>query len=243
MEIRSRLCSLLLHTAVLAMVLLIPQTRYRPPQRAAVRTTALVAPVQTPRASTGGGGQGDHRPASRGMMPRIIRPLFIPPTAQVNTPPRLIADSGLPDDVAIPRLDLPHAGDPLGAIAGGPPSGGRGGPAGLGDGRGPAYGNGDGPRSGGFPRILGATPPQLIHKVEPEYTDEARQSRHQGAVLLAVDIDARGTVVNVRVIRALGLGLDERAVEAVRRWRFKPASKDGHAIDFPAAIEVSFHLL
>lgn len=243
MQTQSRVYSVLLHALVLALVWLIPQTRFAAPKTPDAKfATKLVAPVWTPpRAITGGGGSFDQRPATRGALPQLIRPVFIPPTVQRNETPKLIVDSGLPNDTAIPRIDLPQIGDPLGAIAAGPPSGGRGGPSGIGDGTDGRYGHGIG--GSGFPRIVGATPPQLVHKVEPEYTDEARKARYQGAVLLAVDIDAKGTVVNVRVIRALGLGLDERAMEAVRRWRFKPAVKNGKAIDFPAAIEVSFHLL
>jgi TonB family protein len=240
----SRVYSLLLHVLVLAFALLIPQSTYMRPKPVDPKLTMrLVAPVWRPRAITGGGGSFESRPATRGALPQVIRPIFIPPTVQRNEAPKLMVDSGLPDDTAIPRIDWPRIGDPLGALGAGPPSGGRGGPAGIGEGNGASHGDGANGPGSGFPRILGATPPQLVYKVEPEYTDEARKARYQGAVLLAVDIDARGAVVNVRVIRALGLGLDERAMEAVRRWRFKPAVKNGKAIDFPAAIEVSFHLL
>jgi TonB family protein len=70
----------------------------------------------------------------------------------------------------------------------------------------------------------------LIHKVEPDYTAEARNAKYQGTVLLYVEIDPTGTAQNIRVQRSLGLGLDEKAIEAVKKWRFKAGQKDGRPV-------------
>jgi protein TonB len=82
----------------------------------------------------------------------------------------------------------------------------------------------------------------VIHKVDPEYSEEARSAKYQGTVVLAVEIDPTGTATNIRVHRSLRLGLDEKAVEAVKRWKFKPGQKDGKPVTVAATIEVNFRL-
>lgn len=89
----------------------------------------------------------------------------------------------------------------------------------------------------------GWKPPILLRKVEPEYADEARQAKYQGTVMLSVLVDTEGVPTNMRVIRAVGLGLDEKAKEAVAKWRFKPASQDGQPIEMETEVEVSFRLM
>jgi TonB family protein len=88
----------------------------------------------------------------------------------------------------------------------------------------------------------GLKPPALLFKVEPEYSDEARKAKYQGRVLLDVDLDASGDVSNVHVAQSLGLGLDEKAVEAVKRWKFRPAMKDGQPAPIRFQTEVIFQL-
>jgi len=85
--------------------------------------------------------------------------------------------------------------------------------------------------------------PVLIRKVEPEYSEEARKAKWQGTSTLSVDVDESGRVTAAYVIRALGLGLDEKAVQAVRQWQFRPATKDGTPIAVRVEVEVSFRLL
>jgi TonB family protein len=89
----------------------------------------------------------------------------------------------------------------------------------------------------------GIRPPVLIHKYEPEYSEEARKAKYSGSVVLAVVIDSSGQVTNVKVIKSLGLGLDEKAMEAVRRWRFRPGTKDGQPMVVQTQVEVDFRLL
>jgi TonB family protein len=90
---------------------------------------------------------------------------------------------------------------------------------------------------------LGVEAPLIDTRVEPGYTDEARIGRHEGAVELEVEIDADGHPRNLRVVRSLGLGLDEKAIEAVRLWRFKPARRDNKKVAFRALLEIEFRLL
>lgn len=83
----------------------------------------------------------------------------------------------------------------------------------------------------------------MIYQVEPEYSEEARKAHLNGTVVLVVEVDEKGIPVNIRVTRPLGLGLDEQAVEAVNRWRFRPGRRDGRPVRVPAVIEVNFRLL
>ncbi len=88
----------------------------------------------------------------------------------------------------------------------------------------------------------GVSAPVLIQKVKPEYTEQARAAKYQGTVLLYVEIGPDGVPTNIRVQRSLGLGLDEKAIEAVKQWRFKPGAKDGTPVPVSATIEVNFRL-
>ena len=156
-----------------------------------------------------------------------------------------------PPDVVLPQVALNNYGDPLGKLntfSNGPGSGGGIG-AGVGGGIGPGSGSGAGSGSGGgfgggaFRMGGGATAPALLYKVEPEYSEEARKAKYQGTVVLRVVIDASGRAVNAEVVRSLGLGLDEKAMEAVRKWKFRPGYKDGKPVAVVAQIEVNFRLL
>jgi TonB family protein len=89
----------------------------------------------------------------------------------------------------------------------------------------------------------GVKPPTLISKVDPAYTEEARKAKYSGTVLLNVTVDASGQSVDLRVLRSLGMGLDEKAIEAVQQWRFRPAMKDGNPVPSQAQVEVIFRIL
>jgi TonB family protein len=89
----------------------------------------------------------------------------------------------------------------------------------------------------------GVSQPQLWRKVEPEYSEAARQAKLEGAVVLQMVIDPIGNPVNLRVIRSPGLGMDQKAVEAVGQWKFTPAYKDGRPVAIPVTVEVNFRLL
>jgi TonB family protein len=97
---------------------------------------------------------------------------------------------------------------------------------------------------GGVYQIGGeVSQPVLISKIEPEYSEEARKAKYSGTVLLSVVIDANGNPRDIHIVRALGLGLDEKAIEAVSKWRFRPAMKGGRPVAVQAQVEVNFRLL
>jgi TonB family protein len=153
--------------------------------------------------------------------------------------------------VNLPQVNMPQYGDPLAKM--GPPSNGPGSGGGIGSGSGggvgPGKGGGYGPGEGGgvgggvFHMGGGVTAPSVLYKVEPEYSEEARKAKYQGTVVLYVEVDAAGHPTNLKVVRSLGLGLDEKAIEAVEKWKFRPGYKDGKPVTVAATIEVNFRLL
>lgn len=86
-------------------------------------------------------------------------------------------------------------------------------------------------------------PPELVTQVEPEYTEEARIGRTQGSVTLQVEIDTEGIPRNLHVVRPIGLGLDEKALEAVAQWRFRPARNGRVNVACRVTYEINFSLL
>ena len=207
-------------------------------------------------AAQGGGGGGDRSPlpASFGKLPKAALKQFTPPMAVVNNPnPRLTMEPSIiaPPDVVFPQVNASQYGDPLGRL--GLPSNGTGSGGGIGSGKGGGVGPGNGPgvgpgEGGGFGGGVfqiggGVTAPSLLWKVEPVYSEEARKAKHQGIVVLYVEVDASGKVGRMQVVKSLGLGLDERAMEAVKQWKFRPGLKDGKPVAVAATVEVTFRLL
>jgi protein TonB len=255
--------SMLIHAAIVT--LLFSLAANRNVQQAVKQTISLVAPLdiapyvpQKPKANPmgGGGGGGDRSPlpASKGRLPKIAPRQFTPPMAVVNNPnPKLIMEPTLviSPDVNLPNVNMAQYGDPLGKI--GPPSNGPGSGGGIGSGRGGGVGSGSGagygPGEGGgfgggaYRAGGGVSLPTLVYKVDPEYSEEARKAKFQGNVQLYIEVDERGLPRNPRVIRALGMGLDEKAIEAVLKWRFRPGLKDGKPVAVQAIVDITFRLL
>ena len=98
------------------------------------------------------------------------------------------------------------------------------------------------PGPGAFRVGGGVTAPTLVHKVEPEYSEEARKAKFSGTVVLSVEVGPDGLAHNIQVLRSIGMGLDEKAVEAVQKWTFLPGKKDGVPVTVQATIEVNFRL-
>ena len=88
----------------------------------------------------------------------------------------------------------------------------------------------------------GVAAPEVIHSVEPEFTEDARRANFQGSVSIKLIVDSQGTPQDVRLVRHLGMGLDEKAIEAVKQYRFKPAMYQGHPVSVQIVIDVDFHL-
>jgi protein TonB len=200
----------------------------------------------------GGGGAREVAPVSKGQAPKPAMKQFTPPMIVKETPklpmaPTIIA----PPDTVLPQNNLPNWGDPLAKLSnlsngqgfGGGMGNGSGG--GLGNGKGGGFGPGEGGGVGGgvFRVGGGVSQPAVIFKVDPEYSEEARKAKYSGTVMLAVIVDSEGHARDIHVVKSLGMGLDEKAVEAVEKWKFKPGMKGGQAVNVRATIEVNFRLL
>ena len=88
----------------------------------------------------------------------------------------------------------------------------------------------------------GVTAPRALYQPDPEYSEEARRAKFQGTVVLNVTIGPDGRPRDLHIARSLGMGLDQKAIDAVRLWKFAPATKDGHPVAVSVAIEVAFRL-
>ena len=241
--VKSQFISLALHvTAALLLVILgskVASTFVNRPQLNQ-RATPLIAPRLLQ--ATGGGSNIGDEPATKGDPPPKSWKPFVYPHPQPD--PKLPLYSTVAFDAPVVSLDAQTIGDPLGKLVG--QSMGKHGKGDIGDG---GCCGGDGPGLGGPPGVSSRAgrgsivAAMLIHKVEPEFSEEARKAKYQGEVELSIEIAADGTPRILRVVSGPGLGLNEKAVEAVRQWRFKPAYRDGRPVDSTAMVEVHFHLL
>jgi periplasmic protein TonB len=200
----------------------------------------------------GGGGDRDKVAESNGNLPRFASEQIVPLAVVVrNEDPKLSAE---PTVVGPPLLGLPQTpqvGNPLSSILLAPSNGpgfgggigsGSGGGIGSGTGLGVGAGYGGGIGGGVYRVGGGVSAPRATYDPEPEYSDEARKAKYQGTVLLWVIVGTDGRPRDIRVQRTLGMGLDEKAIEAVRRWKFEPAMKGGRPVAVQVNIEVSFRL-
>jgi periplasmic protein TonB len=254
--------SVLLHVLVVALLLIPFGT-----QVIQVVKKDMISPVElspyeltlppAAKKAGGGGGGGDRSPdpASKGKLPKLAMEQKAPPTVIVrNQQPKLPVEPTVivPPNIPLPTtVDIAQLGDPLGKISfpsngpgfGGGIGSGSGGGVGSGEGGGVGPGSGGGIGGGVF-RVGGlVTSPELVYKVEPEYSEQARKAKYQGTVVLTIVVQRDGTVRDIKILTSLGMGLDEKAIEAVRQWRFRPGMRQGQAVDVFATVEVMFRLL
>jgi len=212
-------------------------------------------PAKTQAGGGGGGGDRDVLKASQGRLPKFSMQAQITPPAAVirNLNPKLAVEPTLeiPPEIKIAQnTNMPNFGDPKstavipsnGTGYGSGIGSGSGGGVGSGNGRGLGPGEGMGTGGGVFRPGRGVTPPRPIYSPDPEFSEEARKAKYQGTCTLMIVVAADGRPTNIRVVNSLGMGLDEKAIETVRTWRFEPGQKDGHPVNVEMAVEVDFHL-
>jgi len=256
------LVSVGVHVLIVVLALIPWATAAKPPAAQStnvmlVQPSALILNLpKTADTSGGGGGGGKHQltPPSLGRLPKAADKQFVPPDPEPpkNPDPTLIVEPTVvaPQLAQLPNLNLLNIGDPQGVP--GPPSSGPGTGGGIGNGNGRGVGTGSGPGvgpgegggyGGGVFRVGGGvSAPTIIKKVDPQYSEEARKARYQGTVVLEAIVQKDGSVQIVRVVRSLGFGLDEKAIEALRQWRFSPAKQNGVPVPVALNIEVNFNL-
>lgn len=254
---RSFAFSVAVQAAIVALVFTVlasKPVRQRIQQAIPLILPADVSPVK-PAPHTGGGGGGNRSPlpASKGRLPKPAPRQFVPPVAvALNEQPKLAVDATIlaPPDSTVPQVNLSNFGDPLAQL--GPPSNGMGSGDGIGSGKGGGVGSGTGGgaglgANGGIVYLPGAksgvTKPIVIHQEDPEFSDEARKAHFQGEVIVMIEVDPTGHVVNPRIVKSAGLGLDEKSIEAALKWTFKPGTLNGKPVTTRATISMSFHLL
>lgn len=230
------------------------------------QVTQLVLPADivmpmTPKkdndlAGGGGGGDRDKLQAPKGKLPKFAMEQITPPAMVIrNDHPKLEVEPTvvMPPQVKLPiNASLPNLGDPLSKLPSGPASNGIGSGGGIGSGSGGGIGAGEGPgvgqgRGGGFGGGVfkvggGVSAPKALNTPDPEYSEEARKAKYQGTAILWLIVGPDGRPRDIKVSRQLGMGLDQKAVEAVRRWTFQPAMKDGHPVAVQIQVEVNFRL-
>jgi periplasmic protein TonB len=205
--------------------------------------------------AAGGGGGGGAREvieASRGRLPKLDTAQITPPQVVRNDMPKLAVEPTLVvpqiklSDDKLPDAGMPHS--PQVALASQGPGSGSGFGSGKNGGIGPGNGSGYGPGTnvgfgGGVFRVgKGVSEPKLIYSVDPEFSDEARRAKYQGVCIVSVIVDAQGNPQNVHVSRSLGMGLDEKAVEAVKQYKFKPAYFQGRPVAVEIDVVVNFRI-
>lgn len=206
----------------------------------------------------GGGGGGSHDTVApiKGHLPKIEPKPLLQPTVAILDKPKLAVEPAiniqpnikLPDNPNLPNLGVLNSHNNV-VLSNGQGSGsgmGTGKNGGLGGGNGNGYGPGTGGNVGGglYKVGNGVSEPKVTYQPEAEFSDEARRAKYEGTVVVSLIVDANGNPQNVHVSRSLGMGLDEKAVEAVRLYKFKPAieAKTGHAVPVPISVEVIFRL-
>ena len=216
------------------------------------RRTVWIEP-QIPQQIRDGGGSHNILPLPKGKLPKFEQQPVVPPILALNEHPKLTAEPAIvmPKDLQLPPDHMPNLGDPRTSVAGPASNGsgelagmGTGSSGGIGPGRGNGYGLGEGGGYGGSVYQVGGgvAAPKVIYAVDPEFSDEARRAKFQGICVVALIVDAQGNPQRVHAVGHLGMGLDEKAVEAVRQYRFRPAMYQGHPVSVQILIDVDFHL-
>jgi protein TonB len=257
-SVGSSLWSVAAHAALCVLIVLLPlvakKGRVQKPMEQLTEIDARAfLPSKESAAGGGGGGSHDMLQVPKGRLPKFEQQPIVPPILALNEHPKLTQEPAIvmPKDLELPPDHMPNLGDLQTSVAG-PVSNGSGELAGMGTGSsggiGPGRGNGYGPGEGGgyggsvYQVGGGVAAPQLIYAVDPEFSDEARRAKFQGMCVVTLIVDAQGNPQRVRVVGHLGMGLDEKAVAAVRQYKFKPATLHGRPVPVEVNVEVDFRI-
>ena len=208
----------------------------------------LTPPPEMPKVNDrmgGGGGQRGPTPVAKGQLPKFADQQITPPKAPPMEQPKIKMPEPtieVQKDLKMASNNMPNLGMPNSPLIGS--SMGNGSGSGLGSGSGSGLGPGSGGNYGGGLRHVGGgvSSPEVIYKVEPEFSEEARKAKFMGVVTVTLIVNTQGLPQDVHVIRGVGMGLDDKAVEAVRQYKFKPAMENGHPVPVRVNVEVNFQI-
>jgi len=243
----SMVFAMAVHACVLLLLVGVASQHMRVTLARKLKMQVLVTPppvLRSPSRLGGGGGQHDLSAATQGRLPKFSDQQIVPPKAPPTIPPKLAMDPTLvmQKDLKMANNTMPNFGMPNSTLPGVSLGTGSGGGIGSGNGNGMGAGEG-GNTGGGFMHIGGVqVPPRLIHQVDAEFSEEARKAKFSGNVQVYLVVDERGMPTHIRVAHGVGMGLDEKAVEAVRQYRFKPAMQDGRPVKVDMYIDVNFQI-
>ena len=201
-----------------------------------------VAPKQA--AIGGGGGQHDLAPVTQGHLPKLAQQQIVPPKAPPTIAPKLAIEPTVvvQPDLKMANNTMPNIGAPNSTLKGF--SMGNGSGSGIGSGNGNGIGPGSGGNTGGGVMHVGGSirPPVPIYAPDPEFSEEARKAKFSGNVEVYLWVDEQGNPSHIKIARGVGMGLDEKAIEAVRQYKFKPAMQNGKPVKVDLYIEVNFQI-
>jgi TonB family protein len=270
-KVESLVFSIIAHAGAALLIAIIIHVAESKPEPKNENAVFVSNPMETPfegdgqdGGGGGGGGKGEKLPPQAGRMPETTRVQMMAPDPDSPTPLMAVEDIlsqiasvqmpiDIPQDQALAIGDIfappskngssgPGSGTGKGTGVGsgtgagvGPGSGG-----GMGGGKGGGIGSGEGPHVAGE---SGLKEPIAMDTPKPHYTEEARKARLEGSVMLQAIVRKNGSVDSFKVVRGLGYGLDDSAIQTIAdKWRFKPATKNGVPVDFITNIEVNFRL-
>ncbi len=255
----TQIISFAIHGSIFALIILIPLFwHFSSPTQAKNKSLDMTPIDLSPytaklpagaKKAGGGGGANDHTltPVNKGKLPKFQWTQFTPPQVKiVNPDPKLAMDPSLlgPPDLKVPNLNAANFGDPLASASS--DSLGHGNGTGIGSGTGGGLGPGEGGGTGGGAfraGVNGVGIPECIYCPPPLYSDDARKAKYQGIVTLLITVTADGRATNISVVKGPGMGLEEKAIESVRTWKFRPATgPGGKVVAVIVPIEVSFRL-
>ena len=240
------LLSAVTHTAIIGLILWLLHVsvapKVIPPMKLeSIELAPYLGNIGKAGPSGGGGGDASKIKASTGTPPKAAKQQFAPPVVLQQVQSKLMVQPTVVADLKIPTSN--QIGDPLSKLM--TPSNGIGIGGGIGSGDGGGVGSGHGGPAVG-PGVYnvggGVSSPRVLYQPEPEFSEEARKAKYQGVVGLNVVVGADGRIHQAQVVRSLGMGLDEKAIEGVKTWKFDPSKKDGRAVAVEMNIEVAFNL-
>jgi protein TonB len=241
--------AVILHAAAIGLIAVLIASKVpmaAPVKQAMVSLMTPPPPPLAPKAKQigGGGGQHDVGPATQGHLPKLAQQQIVPPKAPPTIPPKLAVEPSVvvQPDLKLADNKMPDLGVPNSNLKGFSMGNGNG--TGIGSGDGAGIGPGSGGNVGGGVYQVGGSvrPPIATYTPDPEFSEEARKAKFSGNVMISLIVDPSGKPRNVHVLRGVGMGLDQKAVEAVQQYKFKPAMKDGKPVAVYVNIEVNFQI-